>query len=141
MYSARWSRVRWRRERGWGLQWVRNFVAALTDPEQPITQQAVARLPWGHVTVLLDRVGEPTARAWYVAQAAEHGWSRATLTRYIATGRHSRLGGAPNNVPTTLPPAESELAGEIVADPATWTFSPWIPAIPSGSWRIPWWPG
>lgn len=99
------------------LVYMRTFATAFADAEQAITQQAVARLPWGHVTVLLDRVDEPTVRAWYAAQAAEHGWSRATLTHHIATGRHGRLGAAPNNFPATLPPAESELAREIVADP------------------------
>lgn len=44
------------------LVYMRTFAAAFPESEQPITQQAVARLPWGHVTVLLDRVGESTAR-------------------------------------------------------------------------------
>jgi predicted nuclease of restriction endonuclease-like (RecB) superfamily len=39
------------------------------------------------------------------------------LTHHIATGRHDRLGAAPNNFPQTLPPVDSELAREAVADP------------------------
>jgi predicted nuclease of restriction endonuclease-like (RecB) superfamily len=96
------------------LVYMRTFAGAFAAP---IAQQPVARLPWGHVTVLLDRVTDPDARVWYAAQAAEHGWSRATLTHHIATGRHDRLGSAPNNFLTTLPPADSELARDIVADP------------------------
>jgi predicted nuclease of restriction endonuclease-like (RecB) superfamily len=45
------------------LVYMRTFAAAFDISEVPITQQAVAQLPWGHVTVLLDRVDEPAVRA------------------------------------------------------------------------------
>jgi len=90
-------------------------------PEQ-ITQQPAARLPWGHLILLLDRLPEPAARNWYADQAVQHGWSRASLTHHIAADRRSRLGVAPNNFPATLPPAHSDLAAEIVADPYNLDF-------------------
>ena len=43
------------------------------------------------------------------ARVVEHGWSRAVLTHHIATNRRGRVGEAPNNFPTTLAAAESDL--------------------------------
>jgi predicted nuclease of restriction endonuclease-like (RecB) superfamily len=43
------------------------------------TQQPVAQLPWGHVTVLLDKLDDQRKRDWYAAAAVEHGWSRNVL--------------------------------------------------------------
>jgi predicted nuclease of restriction endonuclease-like (RecB) superfamily len=54
------------------LFYMRSFAAAWADE---IVQQPVARLPWGHVTVLLDKLDSQPHREWYAAKAAEHGWS------------------------------------------------------------------
>jgi len=54
------------------LVYMRTFAAAF---EAPIAQQPAARLPWGHVMVLLDKVTDPEALQWCAAQAVEHGWS------------------------------------------------------------------
>jgi len=96
------------------LVYMRTFAATFSEP---ITQQPVARLPWGHVTVLLDRVTDPDARTWYATAAAEQGWSRATLIGHITAHRYASAGAAPNNFPTTLGGLESDLAREIVHDP------------------------
>lgn len=101
------------------LVYMRTFAGAWGEP---ITQQAVAQLPWGHITVLLDKLSDQDARRWYAGQAAEHGWSRAVLTNHIATRRHERVGAAPNNFPATLAPEEFDLAREIVHDPYTLDF-------------------
>ena len=96
------------------LVYMRTFAATFSEP---ITQQPVARLPWGHVTVLLDRVTDPDARTWYATAAAEQGWSRATLIGHITAHRYARAGAATNNFPTTLGDLESDLAREIAHDP------------------------
>lgn len=101
------------------LVYMRTFAAAWGEP---ITQQAVAQLPWGHITVLLDKVADHEVRQWYAARAVEHGWSRAVLTLHITTNRHARVGAAPNNFPATLASAESDLAREIVQDPYNLDF-------------------
>nr|WP_307858782.1 DUF1016 N-terminal domain-containing protein [Curtobacterium flaccumfaciens] len=59
------------------LAYMRAFGAAW--PEEQTLQQAVAQLPWGHITVLLDRLDDRELRDWYAAQAAAHGWSRNVL--------------------------------------------------------------
>jgi len=38
--------------------------------EQEVVQQPVGRLPWGHITVLLDRLDDHDLRDWYAANAA-----------------------------------------------------------------------
>lgn len=96
------------------LVYMRTFADTV---DEPIAQQPVARLPWGHITVLLDRVADRDARTWYATGAAEQGWSRATLLHHITADRYTRVGAAPNNFPTTLGNLESDLAREIVHDP------------------------
>ncbi len=51
------------------LFYMRAFAAAWPDP---IVQRAVAQLPWGHITVLLDKADSQQHRDWYAAAAAEH---------------------------------------------------------------------
>lgn len=86
-----------------------------------IAQQPVAQLPWGHVTVLLDKLGDQGQREFYAARAAAYGWSRAVLTHHIATGLHERAGEAVTNFPATLG-LESDLVAEIVQDPYNLDF-------------------
>src|SRR4051794_4897510 len=55
-----------------------HYMRAMAEAwsQEAIVQQAVGQLPWGHVTVLLDKLDEQSDRDWYAARAAEHGWSR-----------------------------------------------------------------
>ncbi|MHA7134329.1 PDDEXK nuclease domain-containing protein [Oerskovia turbata] len=106
-------------QRGWSrtnLMYMRR-VAEVWPSEQSFVQQAVGQLPWGHVTVLLDRLSETALRDWYAAQAAKHGWSRAVLENQIASQVHQRIGAAPSNFTEHLVPADSELAQQLVRDP------------------------
>ncbi|WP_254787097.1 DUF1016 N-terminal domain-containing protein, partial [Curtobacterium sp. MCBA15_001] len=75
------------------LAYMRAFAAAW--PDERILQQAVAQLPWGHITVLLDRLDDHELRDWYAGQAAAHGWSRNVLEHQIRSGAHTRLQAAP----------------------------------------------
>ncbi len=101
------------------LVYMRTFAAAYPDG---ITQQAAAQLPWRHIMILLDKVPDPTVRDWYAAQDVQHGWSSAVLSHHITTGRHTRVGMAPNNFPQVLPPAESDQTREILQDPYALDF-------------------
>lgn len=71
---------------------MRAFAAAWADEQ--ILQQAVAQLPWGHITVLLDRLDDHELRDWYAGQAAAHGWSRNVLEHQIRTVARTRLRAA-----------------------------------------------
>ncbi len=87
-----------------------------------VAQQPVAQLPWGHVTVLLDKLPDPAVRDWYAAAALEHGWTRNVLTHHIATDLHRRIGAAPSNFTAQLPAADSELAQQLTRDPYVLEF-------------------
>ncbi|WP_413768436.1 PDDEXK nuclease domain-containing protein [Rhodococcus pyridinivorans] len=91
-------------------------------PRAAIGQQAVGQLPWGHLTVLLDKLDNRELRDWYAARAAEHGWSRHVLTHQIAGQLHRRVGAAPSNFPDQLPPQDSDLAQQLVRDPYIFDF-------------------
>jgi predicted nuclease of restriction endonuclease-like (RecB) superfamily len=100
------------------LVYMQTFAGAV---EGPVAQQAVAQLPWGHVTVLLDKLDDPGERDFYASRAASYGWSRAVLTHHITTGLHRRSGEAVTNFSATLGP-ESDLVTEIVQDPYNLDF-------------------
>ena len=109
-------------QRGWSrsnLFSMRAMAAAWPDPA--IVQQAVGRLPWGQVTVLL-KLTDPGERDWYARQAAADGWSRKVLEHHIATGLRGRTGAAPNNFPAHLDPVDADVAGELVKDPYVFDF-------------------
>lgn len=59
------------------LQYMRAFAAAW--PERPDAKPGIAALPWGHVTVLLDKVGDADRRKELASEALRHGWSRTQL--------------------------------------------------------------
>ncbi len=101
------------------LVYMRTFAAAYPGG---IAQQPVAQLPWGHLTVLLDKVSDPGERDWYAAAAVEHGWSRAVLTHQVGSGLLGRVGGAPSNFAARLPGADSELAQQLTRDPYVLDF-------------------
>ncbi|GGM15768.1 hypothetical protein GCM10011594_39780 [Nakamurella endophytica] len=109
-------------QRGWSrsnLFSMRALAAAWPDPA--IVQQAVGRLPWGQVTVLL-KVQDPHEREWYAQRSAVDGWSRKVLEHHIATDLRSRLGAAPNNFPAHLDAADADQAREILRDPYVFDF-------------------
>ena len=86
-----------------------------TEPE--FVQQPVGQLPWGHVTVLLDRLRTRDDRDWYAARAVAEGWSRAVLEHHVAAGLRGAAGTAPSNFAAALDPADSDLARQLVKDP------------------------
>lgn len=102
------------------LKYMRAFAAAWPDPR--IVQQLAAQIPWFHNCVLLDRVPDPSGRAWYVSETMQHGWSRSILEMQIATRAHARQGKAINNFPATLPPTDSDTAEQIFKDPYLFDF-------------------
>ncbi len=95
---------------------------------QPVTQLAdappepLSLLPWSTNLVLLHKLDDPATRLWYARKTLEHGWSRTVLTVQIESRLHARSGKALNNFARTLPPAQSDLAREVLKDPYTFDF-------------------
>lgn len=96
------------------LEYMRRFALAWPDE---VPQQGVGELPWGHVTVLLDKLDGAGERDRYAQRAVEHGWSRAVLSFQITSGLRERSGAAPSNFGARLPAGESDLAQEMLRDP------------------------
>ena len=101
------------------LFYMRSFAQAWPSE---VVQQPVAQLPWGHITVLLDRLQDSAQRDWYAAAAVEYGWSRNVLLNQIKNRTYQRIGAAPSNFPARLPSADSELAQQLTRDPYVLDF-------------------
>lgn len=91
-------------------------------PDTPITQQAVAQIPWGHNTLLLDKINDSSLRAWYAQKTVENGWSRNVLMHWIDSSLHERQGKALTNFKQTLTAPQSDLAHETLKDPYNFDF-------------------
>ncbi|WP_165250930.1 PDDEXK nuclease domain-containing protein [Paludisphaera soli] len=102
------------------LKYMRAFAAAW--PDEPIVQQLAAQIPWFHNCVLMDKVKDPEERVWYVGKTLEHGWSRSILVLQVESGLYRRQGKAVTNFQATLPPAQSDLAQQILKDPYNFDF-------------------
>ncbi|CAB3770876.1 Putative nuclease YhcG [Paraburkholderia humisilvae] len=79
-------------------------------------------LPWSHVVTLLDRLDDRSHREWYAHRSLEHGWSRSIPVMQIETHAHARSGSALTNFRERLPPAQSDLARDILKDPYIFDF-------------------
>ena len=84
--------------------------------------QAVADIPWGHNTILLEKLKTPLERLWYAQQTVQHGWSRTILEMQIQSNLYGRQGKAVTNFATTLPPPQSDLAQQTLKDPFVFDF-------------------
>ncbi|MBI2787848.1 MAG: DUF1016 domain-containing protein [Elusimicrobia bacterium] len=102
------------------LKYMREF--AKKWPQKAIVQTVSAQLSWSHNTALLDRIDDEESRCWYARQAVGNGWSLNVLLHQISTGLYERQGRALTNFARTLPPAQSDLAREVLKDPYSLEF-------------------
>jgi len=94
-------------------------VAEIGDTKMP---QAVAEIPWGHNSVILEKIKDSSQRLWYAAKTSEHGWSRAILTAQIESDLYARQGSAVTNFAATLSAPQSDLAQQTIKDPYVFDF-------------------
>lgn len=109
--------------RGWSssnLKYMRFFAEHCPDGQ--FGQQPADQLPWFHIVTLLTKLEAPEDRAWYAAQAAQQGWSRATLEVNIRNRLLKRQGAAVSNFAARLPTPQSALAQETLKDPYLFDF-------------------
>lgn len=102
---------------------MKKFAQLYPDPK--ILPQAVAKLPWGHISSLIHTVKDEAARNWYAQQVMKNGWSRSVMEIQIETGLYERQGVSTNkttNYHEHLPPAQSDLARDILKDPYNFDF-------------------
>jgi len=89
---------------------------------QPFLQRAVAKIPWGHNILLLERVKDLATRHWYMQQTITQGWSRNMLALMIDARLHERQGQSTNNFATHLPAPQSDLVQQTLKDPYLFDF-------------------
>ncbi|MEM7560250.1 MAG: PDDEXK nuclease domain-containing protein [Planctomycetota bacterium] len=98
----------------------------LSSPERdaiaPELPQAVAEIPWGHNSVIIEKLKDPTQRLWYAVKTVEHGWARAVLIHQIESDAYARQGQAITSFETALPKPQSDLAQQIIKDPYNFDF-------------------
>ncbi len=84
---------------------------------QPVAnlQQVVAKLPWGHNILLIEKVKDKNSRLWYAQQTIEKNWSRDLLLNAIKMDSYSRAENQlkTNNFRNTLPEISAEYAKEV----------------------------
>lgn len=84
-----------------------------------ILPTALAKLPWSHNMLLLDKVNDLEIRKWYAEKCFENGWSHTVLEHQIDSGVYERqvLAEKLTNFNEKLPLPQSELARNIMKDP------------------------
>lgn len=109
------------------LKYMSKFAEAY--PSKEFVQQAVAQIPWGHNTVLLDKLSNTAERLWYAEQISKNGWSRNVLVHQIESGLYQRqvLAEKVSNFENRLPSPQSELAVQTMKDPYIFDFIPFKP--------------
>lgn len=98
---------------------------AIYYPDFTILPQAVAELPWGHISLLMQTVKDNSIRIWYAEQAVDQGWSRATLERHVKDNLYQRQAIESNkasNYLQRLPPVQSVLAQDLLKSPYNFDF-------------------
>ena len=101
------------------LFYMRGFAAGWPEP---IVQQPVGQLPWGHITVLLDKL--ETAEIKKLVRRSGRG-VRVVVQRAAEYGYgpgDGRTGSAPSNFAEVLPAPVSELAQQAAKDPYNFEF-------------------
>lgn len=86
--------------------------------------QAVAKIPWGHITLLISKVKDPKAAFFYIQQTVEKGWSRDWLLNAIKMDSYalSQKQIKSNNFSQTLPVIHSDYANEVFKDSYNLSF-------------------
>jgi len=79
---------------------------------------ALAKLPWSHNMLLLEKIDSLNVREWYANKCIENGWSHVVLDHQIDLQLYERqaLPDKLTNFKNKLPIAQSELARDVIKD-------------------------
>ena len=99
---------------------MRLFYEEYADDEN--WQQLVAKLPWGHNLLLIEKIKDKNIRKIYAENTIKNGWSRNVLALQIDSEFHKRIGKSDNNFSLLLPPKDSDLVNNNVKDPYIFEF-------------------
>lgn len=82
----------------------------------------IFRIPWGHNSIIIEKIQNIKERLWYVNMTIEEGWSRQSLLDAIRTSWYKRYGKAITNFDKRLPKPQSNLARDVIKDPYNFDF-------------------
>ncbi len=99
---------------------MRMFYEEYSDDEK--WQQLVAKLPWGHNLLLIEKIKDKDIRQIYAINTIKNGWSRNVLAIQIETEFHRRIANSDNNFNVMLPPKDSDLVNSTIKDPYIFDF-------------------
>lgn len=105
------------------LHRMRQFAARF--PNITIAPQAVAQLPWGHISLLIQKIKDDDELGWYAEQIIEQGWSRLALERQVKDNLFQRQAidaVKSSNFLIRLPSPQSKLAHELLKQPYNFDF-------------------
>ena len=99
------------------LSRMKKFYEKYTDLS--ILPPAVAKLPWTHNCILLEKIKNDEIRNWYAEKCIENGWSKTVLDHQIDLQLYERqaLAEKLTNFENKLPTPQSELARDVIKDP------------------------
>lgn len=99
------------------LRRMKRFYLEYKDEE--ILPPAVAKLPWTHNIMLLEKIKDKEKRFWYANEAANCNWSKVVLDNQIDMNLYERkaLADKKNNFKNTLVEPQSDLANDLQKDP------------------------
>lgn len=99
------------------LRRMKRFYLEYKDEE--ILPPAVAKLPWTHNIMLMEKIKDKNIRFWYANEAANGNWSKVVLDHQIDMKLYERkaLPDKKNNFKNTLIEPQSDLANDLQKDP------------------------
>lgn len=99
------------------LNRMKKFYIEYKDEE--ILPPAVAKLPWTHNNILIEKIKDKETRFWYANEAANNNWSKVVLVHQIDMNLYERkvLVNKGNNFKNTLVEPHSDLANDLQKDP------------------------
>ena len=81
---------------------------------------AVAKLPWTHNSILVERIRDLNKRIWYAEKCIENGWNKVVLDHQIDLDLYERQADNTKkmtNYTSKLPEIQGELATDVIKDP------------------------
>ena len=96
---------------------MKKFYIEYKDDE--ILPPAVAKLPWTHNMLLIDKIKDRKKRYWYMNETANNNWSKVVLEHQIDLQLYERQSKKDklNNFEDTLVDPQSDLANDLQKDP------------------------
>lgn len=82
----------------------------------------MAKIPWGQIRVLLDKIKDQKEFEFYVQKTIQNSWSRSVLINEISLRLYQRQGNIVNNFNTTIEPNQIGMVSETFKDPYIFEF-------------------